>query len=205
MLLLDGNSLMHRAYHALPAMTSENGEPTGALHGFLMMLLKALAEEKPDLCAVAFDLHGPTFRHLKYDAYKAGRAPTPDDLRAQFETVRALLDGMHIRRVTLEGYEADDLLGTLSQRCEEEGVDCLIVTGDRDAFQLAGEHTTILYTLQGLSDILRVTPQYMLDTYGVTPSQFIDMKGLMGDSSDNIPGVPGAVGIRAGRKAARAA
>ncbi|MDD7412169.1 MAG: DNA polymerase I [bacterium] len=199
MLLLDGNSLMHRAYHALPAMTSENGEPTGALHGFLMMLLKALEEEKPDLCAVAFDLHGPTFRHLKYDAYKAGRAPTPDDLRAQFETVCALLDGMHIRRVTLEGYEADDLLGTLSQRCEEEGVDCLIVTGDRDAFQLAGEHTTVLYTRQGLSDILRVTPQYLMDTYGVTPSQFIDMKGLMGDSSDNIPGVAG-VGEKTAQK-----
>ena len=199
MLLLDGNSLMHRAYHALPAMTSEAGEPTGALHGFLMMLLKALAEEKPDLCAVAFDLHGPTFRHLQYDAYKAGRAPTPDDLRAQFATIHALLADLHLRDVSLEGYEADDLLGTLSQKCEDEGVECLIVTGDRDAFQLAGERTTILYTRQGLSDTVRITPDYLMQTYGVTPAQFVDMKGLMGDSSDNIPGVPG-VGEKTAQK-----
>ncbi len=191
MLLVDGNSLMHRAFHALPNMTSPDGAPTGALHGFLMMLVKALGDHKPEYCAVAFDLHGPTFRHQKYAEYKAGRAPTPDELRVQFAAVYDILRDMHIRMLTLEGYEADDLLGTMSLKCEEEGVACLIVTGDRDAFQLAGENTTILYTRQGLTDTDAVTPAYLMDKYGVTPTQFIDMKGLMGDSSDNIPGVPG--------------
>ena len=199
MLLVDGNSLMHRAFHALPVMTSESGDYTNALHGFLMMLLRVIADEKPDLCAVAFDLHAPTFRHIKYDAYKAGRAPTPDELRAQFGTIHDILNEMHIRIVELEGYEADDLLGTLSLKCEEQGIDCLIITGDRDAFQLSGPRTTILYTKQGIKDTERVTPDFIRGQWNLAPAQLIDMKGLMGDTSDNIPGVSG-VGEKTAQK-----
>ena len=191
MLLVDGNSLMHRAFHALPVMTSDAGEYTNALHGFMMMLLRVIADEKPDLCAVAFDRHAPTFRHLQYDAYKAGRAPTPDELRPQFDSVRDLLGEMHIRIVELDGYEADDILGTLSLMCEDKGIEALIITGDRDAFQLAGPHTTVLYTRQGIKDTERVTPDFIREKWNLTPAQLIDMKGLMGDSSDNYPGVPG--------------
>ncbi len=191
MLLVDGNSLMHRAFHALPVMTSESGEYTNALHGFLMMLLRVIADEKPNLCAVAFDRHGPTFRHLQYENYKAGRAPTPDELRPQFNSVRDVLNEMHIRIVELDGYEADDVLGTLSLMCEDEGIDNLIITGDRDAFQLAGPRTTVLYTRQGIKDTERVTPAFIREKWNLSPAQLIDMKGLMGDSSDNYPGVPG--------------
>ncbi len=191
MLLVDGNSLLHRAFHALPVMTSESGEYTNALHGFMMMLLRVIAEEKPELIAVAFDRHAPTFRHVKYDAYKAGRAPTPDELRAQFITIRELLAEMNVTMLEMDGYEADDLLGSMSLKCEQAGIDALIITGDRDAFQLAGEHTTVLYTKQGIKDTERVTPEFIRNKYGVEPVQLIDVKGLMGDTSDNIPGIAG--------------
>ncbi|MBQ2957627.1 MAG: DNA polymerase I [Clostridia bacterium] len=191
MLLVDGNSLMHRAFHALPVMTSETGEYTNALHGFMMMLLRVMDEEKPDLIAVAFDRHAPTFRHIKYDEYKAGRAATPDELRAQFITIRELLAEMNISMLEMDGYEADDLLGSMSLLCEEQGIDALIITGDRDAFQLSGEHTTVLYTKQGIKDTERVTPAFIREKYGVEPVQLIDVKGLMGDTSDNIPGIAG--------------
>ncbi len=191
MLLVDGNSLLHRAFHALPVMTSESGEYTNALHGFMMMLLRVIDEEKPELIAVAFDRHAPTFRHQKYDAYKAGRAATPDELRAQFITIRELLAEMNISMLEMDGYEADDLLGSMSLLCEEKGIDALIITGDRDAFQLAGEHTTVLYTKQGIKDTERVTPAWIREKYGVEPVQLIDVKGLMGDTSDNIPGIAG--------------
>ncbi|MBO4299567.1 MAG: DNA polymerase I, partial [Clostridia bacterium] len=199
MLLVDGNSLMHRAFHALPVMTSDSGEYTNALHGFMMMLLRVIADEKPDLCAVAFDRHAPTFRHLKYEAYKAGRTPTPDELRPQFASVRDVLSEMHIRIIEMDGYEADDILGTLSLMCEEKGIDNLIITGDRDAFQLAGPHTTVLYTRQGIKDTERVTPEFIREKWNLSPVQLIDMKGLMGDTSDNYPGVPG-VGEKTAQK-----
>ncbi len=191
MLLVDGNSLMHRAFHALPVMTSESGEYTNALHGFMMMLLRVMEEEQPDCIAVAFDRHAPTFRHLRYDEYKAGRAATPDELRQQFITIRELLAEMNIAMLEMDGYEADDLLGTMSLKCEEQGIDAVIITGDRDAFQLSGEHTTILYTKQGIKDTERVTPGFIMEKYGVEPVQLIDVKGLMGDHSDNIPGIAG--------------
>ena len=199
MLLIDGNSLMHRAFHALGVMTNDKGEYTNALHGFLMMLTHILAQERFDYAAVAFDLHGPTFRHAFYDEYKAGRDPTADELRPQFEYIREILRDMHIRILTLEGYEADDLLGTMSLRCEREGLDCAIMTGDRDAYQLAGEHTTIYYTVKGSTDVLKVTPEYIRAQWNLTPAQLIDMKGLMGDSSDNYPGVAG-VGEKTAQK-----
>ncbi len=190
-MLVDGNSLMYRAYHALPPLDNGEGVPTNAVYGFLSMLLKALADEKPRYCAVAFDLHGPTFRHADFEAYKGNRPPTPDDLRPQFPIVKELLQAMHIKILGVETFEADDLLGTLSKKAEANGIESVLVTGDRDAFQLTSPLTSVLYTRRGITDTVRVTPEYILETYGVTPVQLIDMKGLMGDTSDNIPGVPG--------------
>ena len=191
LMLVDGNSLMYRAYHALPPLDNGEGVPTNAVYGFLSMLLKALTDEKPHYCAVAFDLHGPTFRHVDYEAYKGNRPPTPDDLRPQFPIAKELLQAMHIKIVSAETFEADDLLGTLSKKAEAAGIESVLVTGDRDAYQLTGPLTSVLYTKRGISDTVRVTPEYIMETYGVTPVQLIDMKGLMGDASDNIPGVPG--------------
>jgi DNA polymerase-1 len=191
LVLVDGNSLMYRAYHALPPLDNGEGVPTNAVYGFLSMLLKALADEKPVYCAVAFDPHGPTFRHADFEAYKGDRPPTPDDLRPQFPIARELLGAMGIEIMCVERYEADDLLGTLSKKAEEAGLESVLITGDRDSFQLVSPMTSVLYTKRGISDTVRVTPEYILETYGVTPVQLIDMKGLMGDTSDNIPGVPG--------------
>ena len=190
--LLDGYSLMYRAYHALQSpMSAPDGTPTNAVHGFVMMLLKVIGEEKPDGLAVAFDMHAPTFRSGIFDGYKATRKPMPDDLRAQDPIIRELIARMEIPILECEGYEADDILGTVSRACEAAGQKVVLVTGDRDSFQLAGENTTILYTRKGISDTCRVTPQYVQETYGVSPEQLIDVKSLMGDTSDNIPGVSG--------------
>ena len=190
--LLDGYSLMYRAYHALQApMTAPDGTPTNAVHGFVMMALKVIEEERPDCLAVAFDLHAPTFRHNMYDGYKATRKPMPDELRAQDPVIRELIGLMGIPILEKEGYEADDILGTVGSYCEAHGGEALLVTGDRDSFQLSGPHTTILYTKKGITDTVRVTPDYIRQTYGLEPIQLIDVKSLMGDASDNIPGVPG--------------
>ena len=192
MVLLDGYSLMYRAYHALQTpMSAPDGTPTNAVHGFVMMLLKVIGEERPDGLAVAFDMHAPTFRKEIFDGYKATRKPMPDDLRAQDPIIRELIARMEIPILECPGYEADDILGTVSKACEEAGRQVLLVTGDRDSFQLSGEHTTILYTRKGISDTCRVTPEYVRETYGVEPKQLIDVKSLMGDASDNIPGVTG--------------
>ena len=190
--LLDGYSLMYRAFHALQTpMNAPDGTPTNAVHGFMMMLLKVIEDERPDSLAVAFDLHAPTFRHRMYDGYKATRKPMPDELRAQDPVIRELIGLMGIPVLEREGYEADDILGTVSLYCEENGGEALLVTGDRDSFQLSGPRTTILYTKKGIAETVRVTPEYIRDTYGVEPVQLIDVKALMGDASDNIPGVPG--------------
>lgn len=156
-----------------------------------MMLMKIIDEERPDGLAVAFDMHAPTFRAELFSEYKATRKPMPDDLRAQDPIIRELIARMEIPTLECPGYEADDILGTISRACEEGGREALLVTGDRDSFQLAGPHTTILYTRKGISDTCRVTPDYVQETYGVTPAQLIDVKSLMGDTSDNIPGVAG--------------
>ena len=189
--ILDGYSLMYRAFHALQTpMTAPDGTPT-AVHGFVMMLLKVVEDERPDSLAVAFDMHAPTFRAKLYDGYKANRKPMPDELRAQDPVIRELIGEMGIPILELEGYEADDILGTVSKRIEAAGGEALLVTGDRDSFQLSGPHTTILYTKKGITDTVRVTPEYIRETYGLEPVQLIDVKSLMGDASDNIPGVPG--------------
>ncbi len=192
MVLLDGYSLMYRAYHALQTpMSAPDGTPTNAVHGFVMMLLKVIGEERPDGLAVAFDMHAPTFRKEIFDGYKATRKPMPDDLRAQDPIIRELIARMEIPILECPGYEADDILGTVSKTCEAMGREVVLVTGDRDSFQLSGEKTTILYTRKGISDTCRVTPDYVRETYGVEPNQLIDVKSLMGDASDNIPGVAG--------------
>lgn len=190
--ILDGYSLMYRAFHALQTpMTAPDGTPTNAVHGFVMMLLKVIEDERPDSLAVAFDMHAPTFRAKMYDGYKANRKPMPDELRAQDPVIRELVGEMGIPILETEGYEADDILGTVSLYCEREGLEALLVTGDRDSFQLSGPRTTILYTKKGITDTVRVTPEYIRETYGIEPVQLIDVKSLMGDASDNIPGVPG--------------
>ena len=189
-LLVDGNSLMHRAFHALPLMDAD-GIYTNAVYGFLSMLLKVIREENVQYAAVCFDEHGPTFRHTVYAEYKAGRAATPPELRQQFETIHSLLDDMGIRRYSLQGWEADDLLGTLSLKGADAGAAPLVLTGDRDALQLVGGGTELMFTRKGISETIRFTPEKVYEEYGFTPAQVTDWKGLAGDSSDNIPGVPG--------------
>ena len=189
-LLVDGNSLMHRAFHALPLMDAD-GIYTNAVYGFLSMLLKVIKEENVQYLAVCFDEHGPTFRHTVYADYKAGRRETPPELRQQFGTILSLLDEMGIRRFSLQGWEADDLLGTLSLKGAAAGVTPLLLTGDRDALQLVGGGTELMFTRKGISETIRFTPEKVLEEYGFTPEQVTDWKGLAGDSSDNIPGVPG--------------
>ncbi len=190
-IIVDGNSLMHRAFHALPPLSNSDGVYTNAVFGFLSMLLKVIGDEKPAYLAVAFDLHGPTFRHTDYSEYKAGRKPTAPELRPQFDLVRECLTAMGVRQLTCQTFEADDILGTMARRCEETGIPALLVTGDRDSMQLVSETSHVLYTKRGVSDVVRYTPEKVLEDFGVTPAQIPDLKGLMGDASDNIPGVPG--------------
>ncbi len=189
-LLVDGNSLMHRAFHALPLMDAD-GVYTNAVHGFLSMLLKVIREENVQYLAVCFDEHGPTFRHTVYADYKAGRRETPPELRQQFSTILTLLDDLGIRRYSLQGWEADDLLGTLSLRGAEAGASPLLLTGDRDALQLVGGGTELMFTRKGISETIRFDSSRVYEEYGFTPEQVTDWKGLAGDASDNIPGVPG--------------
>ena len=188
---IDGNSLMHRAFHAIAELDDGSGNPTNAIYGFAGMLLKVLREYEPSHLAVAFDMHGPTFRHLAYDAYKGTRKPTDEKLRPQFPRVKELLRAMGATVIETPSFEADDILGTLARMCEEAGMPAMIVTGDRDALQLVTENTHVLYTRRGISDTVEFDPAAVLSQYGVTPAQVPDLKGLMGDASDNIPGVPG--------------
>ena len=189
-LIVDGNSLIHRAFHALPLMDSD-GIYTNAIYGFLSMLLKAVREENAEYLAVCFDEHGPTFRHKIYADYKAGRQATPPELIQQLGTIRTLLDDMGVKRFGIQGWEADDLLGTLSLKGLEAGLHPLLLTGDRDALQLVGDGTELLFTRKGISETIRFTPEKVMEEYGFTPAQVTDWKGLAGDSSDHIPGVPG--------------
>ena len=188
-LIVDGNSLMHRAYHALPLMDAD-GIYTNAIYGFLNMLLKVIREEDVRYIAVCFDEHGPTFRHTAYPDYKAGRSATPDELRQQFRTIRELLTEIGVKWYTLMGWEADDLLGTLSLRAEE-AVRPLLLTGDRDALQLVDGKTELMFTRKGISETILFTPAKVHEEYGFSPEQVTDWKGLAGDSSDSIPGIPG--------------
>ena len=189
--IIDGNSLMHRAFHALPPLSNADGVYTNAVFGFLSMLFKVVGDEQPRYLAVAFDLHGPTFRHKDYSEYKAGRKPTAPELRPQFDLVRECLEKMGVKILTCPTFEADDILGTFARRCEEAGIPALLVTGDRDSMQLVTKTSNVLYTRRGVSDVVRYTPEKVLEDFGVTPAQIPDLKGLTGDASDNIPGIPG--------------
>ena len=190
LLAVDGNSLMHRAFHALPLMDA-NGVYTNAVHGFLSMLLKAMQDLSPRYIAVAFDLPAPTFRHTAYADYKAGRRATPEEMRPQFPVIKEILAAMRLGVLTAEGYEADDILGTLSVKCRETGLDCVLLTGDKDALQLVGDGTKVLFTRKGITESTLFDPAGVKEYFGVTPEQVTDWKGLMGDTSDNIPGIPG--------------
>jgi len=190
-LLLDGNSLAYRAFFALPLLTNEHGVHTNAVYGFTMMLQKILDEEQPTHMLVAFDAGKTTFRHATYGEYKGGRQKTPPELSEQFPYIRKLLKAYQIPQYELDMYEADDIIGTLSRLAEEEKSEVVIVSGDKDLTQLASESTTVYITRKGITDIEKYTPAHILEKYGLTPNQIIDMKGLMGDASDNIPGVPG--------------
>ncbi len=189
-MLVDGHSLIHRAFHALPLLSAD-GAYTNAVQGFFAMLFKAIADYRPKALCVMFDMHAPTFRHMMYDQYKAGRKPTPEELRPQFPIVREILTAMGVTLCEMEGYEADDLLGTAAKLANERGVHAYILTGDRDSLQLVNGDTQVILTKTGISESLLLSPDTVKETYGYTPAQVPDMKGLMGDSSDNIPGVPG--------------
>ena len=191
LLVVDGNSLLHRAFHALPLMDAD-GVYTNAVHGFMMMFLKVVRDYAPFAAAVAFDTHAPTFRHVTYDGYKAGRKATPDEMKMQFPVLREVLQSMHVGVLSADGWEADDILGTCARLCSEGGrYSCMLLTGDRDALQLVTEDSMVLFTRKGISEAVRFTPEAVMENYGITPAQVTDWKGLAGDSSDNIPGVPG--------------
>ena len=190
LLAVDGNSLMHRAFYALPLMDTD-GVHTNAVHGFLSMLFKAMQELSPRYVAVAFDLPVPTFRHTAYAEYKAGRRAMPEEMKPQFPILKEILADMKVGVLSAEGYEADDILGTLSKKCREAGMDCVILTGDRDALQLVGDGTRVLFTRKGITESTLFDAAGVKEYFGVTPEQVTDWKGLMGDASDNIPGIPG--------------
>ncbi len=190
-LLLDANSLIYRAFHALPPLTSPSGELTNATYGFTMMLLRAMGDLQPTHVVAAFDTPRPTFRHERFDAYKGTRPPTPDGLGHQFARVMEVLEALHIPIVRVDGLEADDILGTLAERAAAAGMEVVIVTGDTDALQLVGPRTRVLTTRRGLTDTVLYDEAAVRERYGLDPDQLVDLRALRGDVTDNIPGVPG--------------
>ena len=193
LMILDGNSIVNRAFYGVRQLTAPDGTPTNAVYGFLAILQRILEEQKPDALCVSFDLKAPTFRHKAYEGYKAQRKGMPEELALQMPILKEVLDAMGIRRYELEGYEADDILGTASRICEERGWCCTVVTGDKDSLQLVSEKTTVcnVKTRMGQTEVILYTPERFFEEYGFEPKRMVDLKALMGDSSDNIPGVPG--------------
>lgn len=191
LVILDGNSIMNRTFYALPPLTNSEGLHTNAVYGFLTMLFKMKDEVSPDYIVCTFDKKTPTFRHEKYKEYKAGRKKMPPELSEQFPVLKEILNMLAINIFEIDGFEADDLIGTISAFAEEKGMQVYIVTGDRDALQLASDDTKVVITKKGISEKEIYDKKRMKDDFGITPQQFIDVKGLMGDTSDNIPGVPG--------------
>lgn len=189
--LIDGNSIAYRAFYALPLLHTKKGIHTNAIYGFSVMLHKIVEEEKPSHILVAFDAGKTTFRHETFQEYKGGREKTPPELSEQFPYLRELLDAYGIKHYELENYEADDIIGTLAKQAEDQGFQVQIITGDRDLTQLVSEKTTVFVTRKGVTEMETYTPAYIQEKLGLTPEQIVDMKGLAGDASDNIPGVPG--------------
>ena len=191
--LIDGHSILNRAFYGVPDLTNSEGLHTNAVYGFLNIMFKILDEEQPEYLTVTFDVHAPTFRHELYGDYKGTRKPMAEELREQVPVIKNVLRAMGVKIIEQAGLEADDLLGTLSRRCEEQGLDVSIISGDRDTLQLATEHVMIRIpkTKQGRTEVEDYNADQVKERYGVTPQEFIDVKALMGDASDNIPGVPG--------------
>ena len=190
--LLDGHSLAYRAFYALPSdLSTSSGLVTNAVFGFTSMLIKLLQDERPDAIAVAWDVKGPTFRTEAYDQYKAQREKTPDLFAEQLPLIDEVLEAMGVQQIRIAGFEADDVIATLATAGSAEGWDVVVVTGDRDAFQLIEQGISVLYTVRGISDIVRADAAWLNERYGVDPSQYVDYAALRGDPSDNLPGVPG--------------
>lgn len=200
LMILDGNSVINRAFYGVGYLSARSGQPTGAIYGFLNIMQSLLDEEQPDALAVAFDEKGPTFRNAAYEGYKATRKPMPEDLALQMPVLKEILSAMHIPMYALQGWEADDILGTAGRICGEADWDCVVVTGDRDSLQLVDDHVTVklVTTKGGRTQSVNYTPEVFQEEYGFAPKGLIDLKALMGDSSDNYPGVPGV-----GEKTAR--
>ena len=193
LLLIDGHSMAYRAFFALPAenFTTAQGQHTNAIYGFATMLISLLKEEKPTHVAVAFDVSRKTFRTEIFPEYKANRAKTPDEFRSQMSYLHDLVTGFGITQFEVEGFEADDIIATITKRAEKEGAEVLICTGDRDSFQLVSDQTTVLYPKRGVSELARMTPVAVIEKYGMTPAQYPDFAALRGDPSDNLPSIPG--------------
>lgn len=192
LILIDAHAIIHRAYHALPPLTSPSGEPAGAVYGFATILLRILRELKPDYITAAFDLPGPTFRHIAYERYKAHRPQTPTDLGSQFSKTEELLDAFNISVYKKEGYEADDIIGTIAEKFgKKKELEVVIVTGDLDALQLVGPQVRVYTMKKGVSETVIYDQEAVKERYGLAPQELIDFKGLRGDPSDNIPGVKG--------------
>ncbi len=193
LIIIDGNSIINRAYYGIRPLSTTDGIPTNGIFGFMNILLKLREDYSPDYLCVAFDLRAPTFRHKLYEGYKAQRKGMPDDLAAQMPYLKEILSAMNILQLSVEGYEADDIIGTVSRKCEESGVWCGIATGDKDDLQLASQLTNVLLTTTSMgrtaTDVY--DPDAVMERYGVTPTEFVTVKALMGDPSDNIPGVSG--------------
>lgn len=191
LLILDSNSLLNRAFYAIPELTNSEGIHTNAVYGFVNMLFKMKEELKPDYIVAAFDKKGPTFRHKEYKDYKAGRKQMPSELAEQFPIIKEILGLLSITKYELDGFEADDIIGSLAKYAEKNNIEVFIVTGDRDALQLASDNINVVITKKGVTETATYNYKNFIEEFGVTPTQFIDVKGLMGDKSDNIPGVPG--------------
>ena len=192
LVLIDGHSILNRAFYGLPDLTNSEGLHTNAVYGFLNILFKILEEEKPEYLAVAFDVHAPTFRHEMYEAYKGTRKAMPEELREQVPLLKEVLKAMQVEILEQAGLEADDILGTLAKKAQAAGLEVSLVSGDRDLLQIADTHIKIRIpkTKQGKTEIEDYYPEDVQSAYQVTPLQFIDLKALMGDTADNIPGVP---------------
>lgn len=199
LMVIDGSSLIFRAFYALPLLTTKDGTYTNGLYGFLTMLYKAQDEYQPDYICVAFDKSGPTFRHEEYKDYKGTRQSAPSELAQQFPIIRDILKTMNIKTLEMDQYEADDIAGTLAKMAEENDLETILVTGDRDYLQLATDNSKILFTKKGISELEIYDRDKVVEEYGIEPEQMVDLKGLMGDKSDNIPGVPG-IGEKTGIK-----
>ncbi|MBQ0059000.1 MAG: DNA polymerase I, partial [Lachnospiraceae bacterium] len=193
LVLIDGHSMLFRAFHGMPPMNTADGTPTNAIFGFLRILFKIIDEEQPTHLAVAFDTSAPTFRHKMYDAYKGTRKPAPDEFKVQEPIMRQIIEAMDIPIYCMAGWEADDILGTLARKGDAAGYDVRIISGDHDLLQIADENIAIVIpsTRGGKTDTTTYFAKDVLEQYEVTPKQFIDVKALMGDTSDNIPGLPG--------------